>query len=278
MFNFLSVLVSQAMTGMMQAPVMAGMHGMVMQPAPASPILLVGDVVCIVLTLVVVGLIFFSIRGYQRSSLGVVLLYFITGILLLGSIRLLFLLFDINVLQITADTVMTVWHIMFFSSTIFFLLAARSIIQLGNIGGSTQSAQKAILLSVIFLGVSSVLLIGGPLVNKTSFNFDTSVWGRIGIHHIIAFLCIGVVVFYLFQVRQKFRGAVGSIAQPFLTSLFFLSLIHLWELLTHSWGLIPASASTVEQVEQVLWIISLSLLIFTFFRFGKLSARNLTGK
>ena len=101
--------------------------------------------------------------------------------------------------------------------------------------------------------------------------FKDTFWDTSGSMHFVAFTFAGLVAYYLNGIRRRFPGSVGSISAPMLISVGLLSSIHLWELLTESWKIIPVTGDLGEFVEMLFWVPVYLFIVIAFVRFRALT-------
>lgn len=238
-------------------------------------ILFISNILNLILSLLAIGIIFYVINSYKRSSISSIFVYFFTGILLLGAIRLFFLFIDLEIVQLHESAVMVCWHIMFYLSTLMFLLGSRRLSLISNISESHGTMNTALIITVSTTILTLLILFNIPTIAYyNSLYFEHSWFDQIGIYHFIAFAFAGAAAFYIFQIKQKIKGFFGVIATPLLYVFLCLSLIHLWELLTENWKIIPVEDTIIEIGEQVLWIPVFILINYAFWKFGRMMQIN----
>ena len=212
------------------------------------------------------------IYDYKKASVGVLLIYFLNGTLLLGLIRLFLALVALQVIKIDDSTAMVIWHLMFYVAIGLFVLATRILVKIVGQTEYKEPLSRALLVFCLSIFVFGLLFVTAPSFDKLVVaTFKDTFWDRVGLPHFIAFGFAGLVSYYLLQVQQKFEGNIKAIAFPLLFSIGTLSIIHLWELLNESWGVIKVSEDFGEGVEMYLWIPVYLLTFYAFWKFREVS-------
>lgn len=191
---------------------------------------------------------------YHHSLVGNFLTYLLTGTFLLGFIRLFFYLVENKYLALDEITVMMGWHLMFYNVSTILLIATSELSKTVDISKSSVLNNKTILYSLVAVFIAFSILISTPFMDKyVSPIFENSFWDKLGTAHFIAFIYAGYISKYLFTIRSKFSGSLGSVAMPLFISMLLLSVMHLIELFSESWKVIPLG-ETGELLEEIIWI------------------------
>jgi hypothetical protein len=217
---------------------------------------------------IAIAIILSAVRKQKGSLAGATFIYLLCAIALVGAFRAFIFLAETRILDIGEGTIVLFWHAMFYLAMVMFLLGGRSFVRLaGPPHGVKGAFGEATGLALTFLLVTLFLfLIAEPLNPLVAAIFEGSIWDQSGLVHFIAFVLGGFVASYLFQVRARLGRNFAVTAAPLLAALAFLSSLHLWELLTESWGVIKLPSDTIELVEQIAALPAFLLFIYAFWR------------
>jgi hypothetical protein len=227
------------------------------------------DIVGVILMLIAIFALSKSVREYGKSTIGIAILYFLNATLVLGAIRLIFILDDDNILNVKDIAEMTAWHTLFYYAIILFYLAGFTLTKLVSAEKGKGSYKIAIFFFIIttVLSVGIVGAYGTPVVGNFLVKYLQDTWfSTFGWFHIIALILSGGIAIYLYTVKNKYKGFSSVIGYLYI-SLALLATIHLWELLNESWRVIVVSSDFGEFFERCLWI---PVFIFVLYSFIKL--------
>ena len=200
----------------------------------------------------------FLIVRHTGKLLGKAFIYITASIFIFGAIRFfIFLSEGIEIVMLHDTTIMLWWHFLFYAAVAAFitgLLALKSYDNMSRdiLDRSTVTALVIYALLVIALFATAIPLDGHVDALFAGTHLDSS-----GAIHLIAFLLIGVAWTLLLSLRSSFGKTITSAVGPFLSGLAGYGLVHLWELLTESWMIIPVDHVIIELVESVLTLEAL---------------------
>src|ERR1700722_3312572 len=235
------------------------------------------DIVSIILMVISLFLILKSIREYGKSTIGIAITYFLTATLVLGAIRLIFILDDDHVYSYTGVkdiTEMTSWHTLFYFAIILFYLAGSTFTKLVSSSKGKSSYFNALCLLVFAIILSATIIASMPVTFVQNFwvNHLQNTWFyTFGWFHIIALILAVGIAIYLYLVRSKFKG-IGSMIGDISIAIGLLASIHLWELLNETWRVIIVSDDFGEFIERVLWIPVFIFILTSFIKLRKLTS------
>jgi hypothetical protein len=234
------------------------------------------DWVSVILMAIAAFLIVKSIREYGKSTIGIALIYFFNAVLVLGAIRILFILDDdgISLYTNVKDTTETVfWHTLFIYSMLLFYIAGRTLMMLVSSNKQKISYGSAIgyvIFSAIF-SVAMIAIMPVPAVQDFWVAHLEGTWfDTFGRAHIISVFITGITAIYLFRIRDKFRGFTGII-NGICSALGVLIVLHLWEGLNENWKVIVVSDNFGEFIERVLWIPVFIFILISFNQLRKIT-------
>jgi hypothetical protein len=227
-----------------------------------EPYLLAGKWISLTLFLVAAVIFIVAVRKYGKSTLGTVLTY-----VAMGSVLLLFSKgFDVvggQMFNISDDSVMIWWHLLFYIAFGFYLFGIKALASLQEPGTDFEKVGKhvwwwGLLAALAVIYVYTIPTTGEPYV----LAYLGTPLSSFGLHHFIAFAFAGGVAYYLFAVRTKL-GMIGkALSVPMIIAIIMLSLQHLWELLNESWKVIVVTGTVGETVEQGLLIVASASLVY----------------
>lgn len=229
------------------------------------------EIIYLILVIFSLVQVILALKEFGASSLGKVFGHFLTVIVLLAGIRLLFFLVDSHILLIEDATLMFIWHLMFYESIGVMILVNRSLISLL---GQAKLINPWALGSVSLMVMALLFLLAKPLDPWVTQHIAGTWWMRSGIFHFVAMLFAGVAAWGLYQIKQKFASSVGRIVWPLLIAISILSVVHLWELLTESWMLIRVTDEFGEFVERYLWIAVYFFVAYAFWAVRRAARAN----
>lgn len=125
------------------------------------------------------------------------------------------------------------------------------------------------ILSIVILGLGCLSLgvlaifVGASYTNtRITGILDGSFVDRSGAFHFLALSLGAILTGYFVSLVRRFSFSRIQSLIVFVTPMFFLALIHLWELLVESWKIIHVNSEFGETVEVVFWIpVLCSILI-----------------
>ena len=235
------------------------------------------DIVSIILMVIALFLILKSIREYGKSTIGIAISYFLTATLVLGAIRLIFILDDDHVYSyagVKDITEMTSWHTLFYFAIILFYLAGNTLTKLVSNGKGKSSYFNALCLLVFAIILSASIIASMPIASVQNFwaNHLQNTWFyTFGWFHITALILAVIIAIYLYVIRRKFKGISGMIGDVAI-AIGLLASIHLWELLNETWSVIVVSDDFCEFIERILWIPVFIFILTSFIKLRKLTS------
>lgn len=225
------------------------------------------DYVILLFCVFILATILRAIISYKGKASGIVFIYFFSGTLAFGLIRLLFILVDRRIIPISDSTLMVCWHVIFYYASYLFLAAVKELITLFGGPSKELSFHKAVVSGLIGLIVTVIVFTFAPLVDPfLTKSLDKSWIESTGILHFIAFAQAGYIAYYLAKIKYHYKGLIGAIVSPFGSALFLLSLVHAWELLTESWKVVIVTNTVGELVERLLWLPAFICIYWVFYK------------
>lgn len=237
------------------------------------------DIVGVIIMLVAFFIILKSIHNYGKSTIGIAIIYFLTATLVLGAIRLIFILDDDRIYSyanVKDITEMTSWHTLFYFSIILFYLAGKTLTKLVSSGNGKSSYFNALSLLLFSVIISAVIIASMPVTSVQNFwvnNLQNTWFYTFGWFHIAALALAAIISIYLYRIRRKFQGISGMIGDIAI-ALGILASIHLWELLNETYRVIVVSDDFGEFIERVLWIPVFIFILISFIRLLKMTTEK----
>ena len=219
------------------------------------------EMINMIFGLLAIVVIMGSIQKFQGSTFGHILLYFTFGTFLLTLIRLFLMLNEVAILPLSDETSTMGWHIIFYCAAICFLGGMQKLYRYTKDNNSQVNSRNASILGMILTGLGITVLATSHLYDNTYvklLRFNNLY--ILGLHHFIAFLFAGFIAVYLWKAKKqspKFTLIINS----FLWAFIFLSLVHVWELLTESWHVIPLGSDLIEHIEQLITLPGYILIV-----------------
>ena len=234
------------------------------------------DVISAIIMAISAFLIIKSIREYGKSTIGVALIYFFNAVLVLGAIRVIFILDDDHIssyANVQDVTEMVIWHTLFVYALLLFYIAGRTLTMLVS-SDKQISSYKSAVGYLLFSAVFSIAMIAVmPIPSVQDFWvghlqgtwFDTFGWA-----HLISVFLTGITAIYLIQIRDKFTG-FSRVISNICIAFVLLMAIHTWELLNENWKWIIVSGNFGEFVERILWIPVFIFILVSFNQLRKIT-------
>ncbi|CAN5198944.1 hypothetical protein BH09PAT2_BH09PAT2_03170 [soil metagenome] len=219
-------------------------------------------------TLGAIALMVIIIVQRQQSKLATssALKYYLIGIIFLGVIRLFLLLNSLNIIGFEDEIATMIWHILFYFAMVFFLVGTVELMNVSHFISNIPSRFKLLILTIILV-IGTVLIILATLTNSPYlYIFGITFWEQYGIQHFIAFIFAGILAFYIAKLRKSSAPNIATIVMPLLFAFAFLSMIHLWELVTESYKIFPVHHDIIERIEQILTIPGYGFIIYAFIK------------
>ena len=211
------------------------------------------------------------VNKFGASIMGKLFKYFLIGTILLFAMRLFVHLVDVGTLQIADGSREFWWHIIFYLALISFYFGLKGLVNLAE-GKENKIAENVGKWSVFSLIAAIVIFILASTTGSSLAGFyENPIFSSFGLHHFIAFGLACLIVYYLLQTKEKIGMIGAGIARPFMLSLLFWGLQHLWELLGESWKIVQVTDFQIERVEQYLVIPAVCILIYTLLQLKKVT-------
>ena len=200
-------------------------------------------------------------------------IYFTISIFFFSIMRIFYYLNETLGLEVSGIMITLWWHLIFYISMGIFLMGL-ILMETSTLSLSQKSSILNIKDKIIF-GVITIISI---ILFITFFSLPEQVNSLIertlldhrnGFIHFLAFIIGGLVVAALIDTKKKFGKTITSSFIPFLLAISFISLVHVWELLTESYHIINIAGSIIEPVEDVLTIISMSSFLIAYLKIKK---------
>jgi hypothetical protein len=229
------------------------------------------DAISIILMLIALFYIIKSIHNYGKSTIGIAILYFLNATIVLGAIRLIFILGDDGIIPMQDITETTGWHILLCYSAVVFYFACRILTNLVNVKSQKTSYARA----NIFM-IFSFVLSAAVILSLHSFDWFYREQLRypwivsVGIYHIIGIIVTAAIAIYLYRVKRRYKGFDQLIGSMYI-AIGLITTICLWELLNEAWKVIIVSDDFGEFIERVLWVPVFIFILLSFRRFLKIS-------
>ncbi|MDH5403028.1 MAG: hypothetical protein OEY49_11100 [Candidatus Heimdallarchaeota archaeon] len=217
------------------------------------------SVIATIFLLTIINLLGF-IYKQGKSKLNRPIIFVTIGTLVMGLTRVIYFLFEYNLVDISNETRDFSWHIIYFNALILFMMAIKITIETTSTeyNEKEKSYDSVIQLSLLFL---SIIIIVTMNVWNESFTkaYKDSILDTSGLIHILAFILAGIFAQQLFQFRQRSNvdemgRYMDELTKPLLFFLVLMSLNHFWEMITEGWGILKLSMKMIETGEQLFWI------------------------
>lgn len=234
------------------------------------------DIVGVIIMITAIFIISKSVSAYGKSTVGVAILYFLTATLVLGAIRLIFILDDDNILNVKDVAEMTAWHTLFYYSIILFYFAGLTFTKLVSTQKGKSSYTRALIVFIfsIFFSGTILLFYSQSIVQDFLVKYEQSTpLYTFGWWHIIAVILSVIIALYLYNVRSKFKG-YSSVIGSIIIAIILMASIHTWELLNETWQVIVVSDDFGEFIERVLWIPVFIFILYSFISLRRISNIN----
>ncbi|MBI5613320.1 hypothetical protein HY947_00160 [Candidatus Gottesmanbacteria bacterium] len=208
------------------------------------------------------GVLFHCILSFRRSFLGSFSFLFFIVVLLLVAIRGYFLLEALGWVDISEVTLMSSWHVAFYIVLLLLMHLSSVMLSLVDPKYQKESVVTTVMWSLVSLFSVLFIFIFSSYANASITTvLENSFVDRSGAFHLLALALGSILTLYFVYVARLFSFSRVQTFIVFVTPIFFLALIHLWELLTESWKVIAVSGKMGEMIESVFWIpVCLSML------------------
>lgn len=199
-----------------------------------------------------------AIRGFGKSVLGSIFSYLFIGTGIFFFITI-FQKLGADFFGVSDESANVWWHVMSYIALIFYYLALRFLVGLGNAEIGPNNVVKIgaekhwMLVAATMLAI--IFIIPETMDSLVSFYLISPLAG-LGLHHFLAFILAGVVGSYLVSAKKNLGQIGRAIANPMIVAIWALGLQHFWELLTESWKVIIVSEDSIEGVENIFLIIA----------------------
>jgi hypothetical protein len=214
------------------------------------------DILSIALMIICLIIIIKSAKEYGRSTLGIAMLYLLNATIVLGAIRLIFILIDDNFYTVHDISEMTYWHLLYYYAIILFFAAGNI---LSNLVTVTVTVKKSSYAKAVFYLVFSIILCISILIaipytdNFIVKNIQPTVFSSYGGFHILSILLAIPTAIYLYRIKIHNKG-LGRIIGSIYIALIILATISGWELVNESWKWFLDSDQFGEIIERILWV------------------------
>ncbi len=216
-----------------------------------------------------VWLLWLNIRDFWGEPTAAAFIYYCAATVLLGLIKVFLHLAESHTLGISDATATLGWHLMFYLAMAMFIAGTTALlhVSVGTSGTPKRPFSRLILRGKFPVLVGVVVFAGSVLAdNWITKVFADSLADRSGFVHFLAFAMSIAVVYAMRRLRKNLGQYVRSIATPIIWAVFFLGVVHFWELLTESWAVLTVSHETIEIVEIFLTLPALALIFYAFLR------------
>jgi hypothetical protein len=226
--------------------------GLVPIPSSEEYIGIILQMVNMILGLLAVVAVITSIQKFQDSNFGHILIFFTFGTFLLSLIRLFLMLCEVQILPLAEETASLGWHIIFYCAAICFLGGVQKIYIFSKEKGQSVATENPSIFGPILTAIGIVVLASAHTLDQTYVRIlRYNPLYILGLHHFIAFLFAGFIVFYLWKAKKR-SNQFKLIINAFLWAFIFLAVVHIWELLTESLHVISINPELGEHIEQVI--------------------------
>jgi hypothetical protein len=209
-------------------------------------------------------LLFYAAKLFKKTAMYSVLLYFAigTGMIVAQSA---FIALGASFFEIEDESLDVWWHLLFYMAFAFHFVGLLLLTRLGTSefdASPEASANSARLWGFIGICVAVAVFLFPRMLEPVMRMYTTSPLDMFGLHHFIAFIFAGIVIWYLMFARKNL-GQIGRlIANPVIFAVTALSLQHFWELLAESWEVFHLESDVIEGVEKLFLIAGASALIW----------------
>lgn len=209
-------------------------------------------------------LLFYAAKLFKKTAMYAVLLYFAigTGMIVAQSA---FIALGASFFGIPDVSVDVWWHLLFYMAFAYHFVGLLLLTRLGTTefdANPEASANTARLWGFIGMCVAVAEFILPKILEPIMKMYTSSPLDSFGLHHFIAFIFAGIVIWYLMFARKNL-GQIGKlIANPVIFAVTALSLQHLWELLAESWEVVHLEGDVIEGVEKLFLIAGATALIW----------------
>lgn len=196
----------------------------------------------------------------QRASM----VYFLTALLLLASSRGMLVLSMLDVLPLSEESQTLGWHSLFFLSMIVFFQAGKTFALPAVSKRHASRVWTILLLPLLSLLFTVLVFVVLTMIDaNVALSYGDSLFDRSGMIHVIAFQLAALAAAYLYvTIRQKHVSSLLAI--PFFLTFGVWSAVHVWELVTESWHLLPIGREYGIAVEQLISFIGSACLLYSF--------------
>ena len=204
-----------------------------------------------------------AVRQFGRSTFGEIFTYFVVGT---GTFFVITVFQQLgpDFFRISEESMDVWWHLMFYIAMISYYKGVKSLVDLGSDDPTSSGLEFSLATdsnaAEAWGGSVVLMLIAIFIVPHASEPF--SLWylasplGTFGLHHFIAFILAGMVGWYLFKVKKTLGPISAAVALPLITTIWALSLQHLWELQFESWKTVIVPSSVGEGGEKIFLTIA----------------------
>ena len=229
------------------------------------------DTLCVIIMIFAAVFIFQTIKEYKRSTISAAFVYFLIGTLILGAIRVFFILVDDDLWSLHDITLTVGWELLFYLSMIIFFVAGSALAHLVKVNSKQESLAKAYTWLFVSLFFTIIVFIIAPYIDRDLVKYIQNTWfNNFGVLHLVAFVTAGFVALSLMRVKSSFKGYESVITDIYI-AILAISLIHLWELLAENWKVISISYNAGELIERILWVPVFLFILYAFSKLKKMT-------
>ena len=227
------------------------------------------------ITLLALGIVLIIVTYSITKKIGGVVrtpfVYFTASVFFFALLRLFYQLQEIHIAEASDTMVMIWWHLYFYIAMMLFFRGLILMKQPTIIAKrwALPRKDKNILIAAGILGIALIAFFFPLNDAVTSFAEGTLLDHSNGFLHFLAFVMGAFVVIALVDTKKYFGKTITCSFFPFVTAIFILSIVHLWELFTESWQAIAVPASIIDPVEASLFILAIFSFLFAYLSIKK---------
>lgn len=218
------------------------------------------------------GMFGIAVSRFGKSIFGSLLYYILigTGIFFFISV---FQILGAEFFGVGVESMTLWWHAMFYLAFVFYY---RGFKQLSNLGiGSLSHEAIKVGVEKIWCVIAIVLLVAiffiPRSVDSVAIAYQSLTAGKLGLHHVLAFLLSMAVGSYVLGAKEKL-GQIGRIiANPMIATMWLFALLNFWQMLYFSWKVIPAANIIGEGVAQALFISASASICYAAWKLDALA-------
>lgn len=225
------------------------------------------EAIIFVLIFIALGSCLYLITQLGQGSLIIPFTHFGAGIVFLGLSRAFTFLTTMEIYKLQPVTLDLWEHVIFYIAMTSFIWGVIRLRQIATMPSTAGYAMRdSFLLISLFLIEFLVFGLAQPLESSLAPALKNSIVTGLGIPHIISFLLVTLIGIRVYLIKTEWFKLLPLGIYPILSFLTLLSVKHLIQLLTHSWGIINVPQDIIIIVDQFMLILAFISLTFGFLR------------